>query len=895
MKNFITTTLLLIFSLIGATGIFAYDVELDGIYYNLDTENNTATVTHKTEYNTYKGQIVIPRSINHSSTSYRVTTIGIQAFRDCAELTSVILPPTITTIQIRAFERCTALTSIDIPNGVTMIGQSAFAGCTALRSIYIPNSVTKLGGISDLGPSNIFEGCTALTEVYLSNSLSTIPSGMFKDCTSLTHIEIPNSVTRLGKRIFEGCIALTSVTLPNAIAETGRATFRNCTALETIELPNSIKTISSNTFQGCTALTHIDIPNFVTTIDGYAFYGCTALTHIILPNSIKTIGDQAFSHCELKPLCITNECTLRSGALSLLSLNSTIIAPPEMVSDIKSHFQGSVKSSPYFVDVHESYLQGIKFSIADYSNLFTTSGSFEFIKTTFNGKDLLPDKDGIYSTERLIPDTAYACVTYFKRNGTECIDTTYLSTRSPKVSISKENCSWTQSTITINEIYADSDETVVTFEKGVQINGIDYQADGNVPLKITGLDPLTSYNIIPYAIYGGNRSNGEGIIIKTLKLSLSIENPTIGSTTFSCDGSYEIGDAIIEDDGKFESYPADNSSLRTTHAGNHLQLTGLTPGSTYKVKYFVVSPSGKRSASPAYTFTTLPLELETTAPKVVSSTATVACAQTNIADEETGVGFEWQKGDASNTEAIHTCNAFLYNGTMEGRIEGLSPDSRYQVRAYYESATGNRFYGEWQDFNSGNFSHFEPTVHTYDNVSIQENSAILNGYVMGGSDKVQEQGFEYWIISDQPNYTPVPKTIQSPGNRLTATVDHLTYGATYGFRTYAKTDKNNVYGEERMFTIPSMTGIEQIEPDETPSASISIRNLSARHRLEICVNGEHGIQGRISLFNINGQRIATVETVYDGHWLSIPTTGLPTGIYLLKAEGVPHPVKLFLK
>ena len=78
--------------------------------------------------------VVIPPTID----GYTVTTIGNGAFRNCSELTSIVIPDTVTGIEGGAFDYCTGLTSIEIPDSVTSIGDSAFRGCEGLTSIEIP-------------------------------------------------------------------------------------------------------------------------------------------------------------------------------------------------------------------------------------------------------------------------------------------------------------------------------------------------------------------------------------------------------------------------------------------------------------------------------------------------------------------------------------------------------------------------------------------------------------------------------------------------------------------------------------------------------------------------------------------------------------------------------------
>ena len=137
----------LILSVVFSTSALAYDVKIDGIYYNLISKGKTAEVTKNVE-DKYSGEVVIPSYITSEGKEYTVTSIGKKAFYGCSDLTSVTIPNSVTSIGRSAFSWCTGLTSVTIPNSVTSIGYSAFNGCTGLTSITIPNSVTSIGGFA---------------------------------------------------------------------------------------------------------------------------------------------------------------------------------------------------------------------------------------------------------------------------------------------------------------------------------------------------------------------------------------------------------------------------------------------------------------------------------------------------------------------------------------------------------------------------------------------------------------------------------------------------------------------------------------------------------------------------------------------------------------------------
>ena len=134
------------------------------------TNNGTITIT---KYTGSGSAVTIPSTMN----GYPITSIGIDAFWYCTNLTSVIIGDKVTSIQDSAFVNC-GLTNLTIPDSVTSVGNAAFAS-VSLTSVTIGNSVTSIG-------DNAFAG------------------------TSLTNVTIPSSVTSIGAHAFLGCNYLTA-------------------------------------------------------------------------------------------------------------------------------------------------------------------------------------------------------------------------------------------------------------------------------------------------------------------------------------------------------------------------------------------------------------------------------------------------------------------------------------------------------------------------------------------------------------------------------------------------------------------------------------------------------------------------------------------------------------
>ena len=63
---------------------------IEGIKYLLEEETLTAEVIKNP--NGYRGNIIIPKTIVFNEVTYRVTSVGKQAFGNCFSLTSVVIP-----------------------------------------------------------------------------------------------------------------------------------------------------------------------------------------------------------------------------------------------------------------------------------------------------------------------------------------------------------------------------------------------------------------------------------------------------------------------------------------------------------------------------------------------------------------------------------------------------------------------------------------------------------------------------------------------------------------------------------------------------------------------------------------------------------------------------------
>jgi hypothetical protein len=100
------------------------------------TNGNAITITR---YNGPGGAVTIPETI----TGLPVTWIGVDAFYNCSNLTSITIPQSVTNLDNQVFFGCSQLTAVDLPTNLVNIGTEAFYK-SGITNVTIPASVTNI-------------------------------------------------------------------------------------------------------------------------------------------------------------------------------------------------------------------------------------------------------------------------------------------------------------------------------------------------------------------------------------------------------------------------------------------------------------------------------------------------------------------------------------------------------------------------------------------------------------------------------------------------------------------------------------------------------------------------------------------------------------------------------
>jgi hypothetical protein len=285
---------------------------------------------------------------------------------------------------------------------------------------------------------------------------------------------------------------------------------------------------------------------------------------------------------------------------------------------------------------------------------------------------------------------------------------------------------------------------------------------------------------------------------------------------------------------KITVYPYENLASCSigeieSFGGNVVEYNGLEPNSEYKDILVTLTSTADEIETTTISFSTSALELTTQNSKAVSSTTAILLAETNMADAEVNCGFEWKRNDAPEDMDANKVYCPVASGTMAGRLRNLKDNVYYKYRAFYQSAAGNTYYGDWKYIFTGDVTvEFDPILYTYMASFVSETSATVSGYALAGSEDFTEQGFEYWAESRVTHADAAPlrmpaalgehQTVQASGIRMQVQLTDLDPGTVYAYRTYAKIGETILYGSTQQFTTlgewTTPTAIDYAMPNE---------------------------------------------------------------------------------
>ena len=294
---------------------------INGIYYTLDSNTATATVTSGSTL--YSGDVNIPSYVTYGGKTYTVTTIGSRAFNKCNTLSSVSIPSTVSKIAPEAFYYgCNSLSkfTVDGQNSWYIDVDGVIYSKDKKQLVRCPNARDGIFTIPDYVEAistSAFQYCK-ISEVKIPNSVKKINNNAFFNCNGLTSIYIPASVQELAGDALSACYSLETITvdqdnqyyvsednvlfdknktilylypinkggeytIPNTVTELGVA-FDSNKYTTSITIPKSVVKMTYYSFGSCSGLkTLICLADVPPTINKYTFYNTDKSITIYVP------------------------------------------------------------------------------------------------------------------------------------------------------------------------------------------------------------------------------------------------------------------------------------------------------------------------------------------------------------------------------------------------------------------------------------------------------------------------------------------------------------------------------------------------------------------------------------------------------------------------------------
>lgn len=143
--------------------------------------------------------VKIPDNITIDGTTYTVTSVAKNAFKNNKKIKSVIIGSNVKTIGDNAFAGCSNLLSVTIGNNVTTIKPKAFYKCTKLKSVTIPSKVSRIG-------KQAFYGCKKLRSITIKTTKlknSNVGSKAFKGIYKKATVKVPKKKLSAYKKMLK--------------------------------------------------------------------------------------------------------------------------------------------------------------------------------------------------------------------------------------------------------------------------------------------------------------------------------------------------------------------------------------------------------------------------------------------------------------------------------------------------------------------------------------------------------------------------------------------------------------------------------------------------------------------------------------------------------------------
>jgi len=287
------------------------------------------------------------------------TTIGAEAFAD-SSLHTIDLFDSVTTINGGAFRNCVNLTELVLPESVEFVGAEALQGCTGLKTlvvlcdpsvlpedlfdvwpehleIYVGDSATdeQVKYLSRIAGRPFWNPVTRMSEelpVLTAMPYEPLPGGDFWYDAEYARLDTYDGyelnlvlpwqiddtlLTMIGGGMMQRAssgdgseveLPVISVVIPENYTDIPAYTFANCETLETVVCYAPLERLNDSMFKDCTSLREVIFVNGVGSIGNYVFDNCPNLEAVYVGPYVASVGEYAFCDEFGEPLWSLDKC-----------------------------------------------------------------------------------------------------------------------------------------------------------------------------------------------------------------------------------------------------------------------------------------------------------------------------------------------------------------------------------------------------------------------------------------------------------------------------------------------------------------------------------------------------------------------------------------------------------
>ena len=256
--------------------------------------------------------------------SATVKVVGEAAFYKVGA-SEIKLPNTVTSIEVNAFRECEALTKMTFPSSLKKIGDKAFA-FSGIKSVNIESEI-EYGAY-------VYYACEALTTATTDSTLKVLPMGVFACCRNLDKVTLANTLTAIADEAFFCCYNLKNITVPASVETIGTKSFYCCKALGAIAVPDSVTAIGDLAYYNCESAKTVSLGAGVATIGNFALYGCESLATVVIPEATTTLGNGVLANLTIKAITIPANITVIPAMAFMNSKNLVNVTIEGNVTDV---------------------------------------------------------------------------------------------------------------------------------------------------------------------------------------------------------------------------------------------------------------------------------------------------------------------------------------------------------------------------------------------------------------------------------------------------------------------------------------------------------------------------------------------------------------------------------